>query len=259
MKTLHGLAGKIRKLLHLLWLACHLKTMARIFRALPSTIRALSLLEQPQMLERIIKHQTKIKSFLPVLDAGHSLRIDARPLKIIIGAGGTNYPDWVAAEQQSIDLLDEGTWRELFQNQPIDNILAEHVWEHLPETAGAVAARTCFRHLRPGGKLRIAVPDGYNPNPQYIRMVRPGGTGIGSDDHHVLYNFQTLSRMLNAAGFIVTLLEYHDARGQFHVTPWEATDGFIERSARFDPRNTVDHLKYTSLIVDAVKPITEPS
>jgi len=34
---------------------------------------------------------------------------------------------------------------------------------------------------------------------------------------------------------------------------WSPSDGFIERSRRFDPRNRDIPLSYTSVILDAVK------
>ncbi len=48
------------------------------------------------------------------------------------------------------------------------------------------------------------------------------------------------------------LLEYFDEAGNFHRSPWDASDGFVARSADYDPRNKEKPLSYTSLIVDAV-------
>jgi predicted SAM-dependent methyltransferase len=50
------------------------------------------------------------------------------------------------------------------------------------------------------------------------------------------------------------LLEYFDEQGEFHHEEWNAEEGFIKRSTRFDPRNTTNPTAYTSLIVDARKP-----
>jgi predicted SAM-dependent methyltransferase len=101
--------------------------------------------------------------------------------------------------------------------------------------------------------LRIAVPDGYNPNPHYIDYVRPGGTGAGADDHKILYNYVTLKSSLEGAGFEVQLLEYWDEKGEFHFINWTDEAGHIMRSRRYDKRNQEGNLNYTSLIVDAVK------
>jgi len=43
-------------------------------------------------------------------------------------------------------------------------------------------------------------------------------------------------------------------RAANHAAEWRDEDGFIERSQRFDKRDTDGVLRYTSLIVDAVKP-----
>ena len=40
----------------------------------------------------------------------------------------------------------------------VDAFVAEHVWEHLSLPDAHRATRNCERHLRPGGRLRIAVP-----------------------------------------------------------------------------------------------------
>jgi len=88
--------------------------------------------------------------------------------------------------------------------------LAEHVWEAFDIEESLVAARNCFRFLKPGGYLRVAVPDGNHPNPLYIADVRPGGSGSGAEDHKFLYTHSTLSTVFESAGLKVNLLEYFD-------------------------------------------------
>jgi len=136
----------------------------------------------------------------------------------------------------------------------IKAFVAEHVWEHLTESEAIQANANCYEFLRAGGRLRIAVPDGFHPEPGYIEYVRPGGTGLGSDDHKVLYNYQSLKKLLEQAGFIVQLLEYWDEHGHFYFKEWSSKDGHIRRSKRYDPRNQNRSLAYTSLIADAIKP-----
>jgi len=46
--------------------------------------------------------------------------------------------------------------------------------------------------------LRVAVPDGFHPNPGYIERVKPGGTGPGAGDHKILYTYRTLSAILSS-------------------------------------------------------------
>jgi len=175
-------------------------------------------------------------------------------LRVVVGAGRIPVEGWIRSEESFLDLLDPGTWDRYFRPGTVDAILAEHVWEHLdPDDAGAVAARTCFRYLKQGGYLRIAVPDGHFPDPAYIREVEPGGTGCGAIDHKVLYTAESLTALLSEIGFEPRLLEYFDQDGVFHETPWEPAAGMIRRSRQFDPRNR-RRLSYTSLIADAFKP-----
>ena len=98
------------------------------------------------------------------------------------------------------------------------------------------------------------MPDGYNPNKEYIESVKPGGTGKGANDHKILYNYRIISDYFHKTGFKTKLLEYWDESGRFHYINWEEENGFITRSRRYDPRNKKGSLEYTSLIIDAIKP-----
>jgi predicted SAM-dependent methyltransferase len=174
--------------------------------------------------------------------------------RIVIGASGVVEPGWIPTEAAFLDLLEPDAWTRYIDEASLDAIVAEHVWEHLTVDEGARAAATCSRYLRHGGYVRVAVPDGLHPNSEYIASVRPGGTGLGADDHRVLYTYRTLSQQFEAAGFDVTLLEYFDEHGKFHAVDWDETLGMIHRSRRFDERNSDGSLVYTSIILDAVKP-----
>lgn len=174
--------------------------------------------------------------------------------KVIIGSSGTSQPGWVTTDREVLDLLQEETWQAYFAPASLDAILAEHVWEHLPADGARIAAAICYRFLKPGGYLRVAVPDGLHPDRQYVDSVRPGGTGPGAHDHQVLYTHASLSDLFAAAGFDIHLREYFDAAGHFHCDDWDPRDGLIQRSQRFDERNSPAKLAYTSVILDARKP-----
>lgn len=174
--------------------------------------------------------------------------------KIIIGSSGTNSDGWVSTDRQVLDLLCPESWERYFEPGSLDAILAEHVWEHLSPDAALKSAATCYRYLKHGGYLRIAVPDGYHPDVSYIDEVRPGGVGPGADDHKVLYSYTSLLDLFTRAGFEVRLYEYFDEGGVFHFADWDSADGMVQRSKRFDERNTAGNLAYTSIVLDAVKP-----
>lgn len=176
------------------------------------------------------------------------------PRRLVVGTSGSAPAGWIATDISSLNLLDEADWRRRFREGSLDAILAEHVWEHLTIDEGRAAAARCRRYLRPGGTLRLAVPDGLHPDPAYIEAVRPGGSGSGAAGHRLLYTYRTLTALIADAGLEPRPLEYFDEAGAFHAAPWRWEDGPVRRSARFDPRNAGGRLAYTSLIVDAVRP-----
>lgn len=174
-------------------------------------------------------------------------------LKIVVGAANTTFPGWHATNIEVLNMLKDEDWLRYFSPDTVEAILAEHVWEHLSQENGLLAAKNCYRFLKPGGRLRVAVPDGHHPNPAYIDDVKPGGSGSGADDHKVLYNYRTFSELFSSVGFTVVPLEYFDENGQFVANNWDQSDGMIFRSKRFDERNVGGKLIYTSIVLDAIK------
>jgi predicted SAM-dependent methyltransferase len=175
-------------------------------------------------------------------------------IKFNVGSSNIN-PDkkWYASDIDKLNITLEKDWRNLLFFLRLDNIMAEHVWEHLTESDTELANQNCFKFLKKGGILRIAVPDGFHPNQEYIDYVKPGGNGAGADDHKIIYDYKLMTERLEKVGFKVQLLEYWDENGKFHFIDWTDEGGHIRRSKRYDPRNQNGTLNYTSLIVDAVK------
>jgi predicted SAM-dependent methyltransferase len=173
--------------------------------------------------------------------------------RIVIGAEGRCDLGWLPTDIDFLNLLIPADWDRLFHPDSLDAILAEHVWEHLTQQEGLIAAKTCFKYLKPNGYIRIAVPDGLHPNPEYRDWVRVGGRVGGIPDHKVLYTYKTLQETFENAGFKVILYEYFDEAGNFHYQEWNPQDGKIYRSKRFDERNKNGTLNYTSIVLDAIK------
>lgn len=179
------------------------------------------------------------------------------PLRVIIGAGQQTYAGWIATQKEQLDLLDRTTWEAFFGERRADALLCEHVWEHLTLDEGKAAATLCYEYLRDGGRLRVAVPDGNFPDPAYQRLAR---AQVPPDhpaaDHKTVYDYHLIREVFEGAGFVVDVLEYCDEDGRFHYNHWEASQGMIYRSLRFDHRNTGGTLGFVSLIIDAIKPRT---
>ncbi len=176
------------------------------------------------------------------------------PRRIVIGSAGLFDRGWIPTDEHFLDVTKPATWLLHFPPNSIDAVLAEHVWEHLTPEEASIACRTCFTYLKPGGYARIAVPDGYHPDPVYRQWVRVGGAFVGQrdNDHKVLYTHETLVALFESSGFRVELLEYFDASGNFHRRPWDVAQGKIRRSERFYKRKY--NVSDLSIIIDAFKP-----
>lgn len=183
-----------------------------------------------------------------------------KPIKLVVGAGpGTEivgppdsiHEEWLLTDHATLDALEPADWANIFDGATLSRVFAEHVVEHWTTDGLRVFLRIVKGYLSRNGNLRIAVPDGFHPDPAYIEQVKPGGTGPGAYDHKVLYNYQTLTKIFVDENWDYELLEYFDEQQGFHSRSWDRADGFVERAALTDPRNEQKPLTYTSLILDA--------
>lgn len=171
---------------------------------------------------------------------------------LIIGAGPTKYKKWFATDIDTLDVTKETDFKKSFQKKKINKILAEHVLEHLTDTEIGKMLKNIYQYSNQNLIFRVAVPDGYHAELDYINTVKPGGTGEGADDHKHLFNYQTLSKTFEKSGYTAEPIEYWDENGQFHST-YEDSNGYIRRSFKNDKRNKDGKPHYTSLIIDFYK------
>jgi predicted SAM-dependent methyltransferase len=175
---------------------------------------------------------------------------------VIIGAGRQTWDGWTPTQGDELNLLDEGSWKRYFGDRKADALLCEHVYEHLTLEEGKIAAKTIYRYLRPGGFIRIAVPDRHFPDEDYQRSVQVGGPGPidhPAADHKIVYGYKELKEVFVEAGFEVKLLECHDEYGNFHLNDWDVEKAPIYRSSKLDHRNQHGKIRFASLIIDAIK------
>lgn len=181
-------------------------------------------------------------------------------MKVILGAGGTKQDGWVSTEQHNLDVRSRADFEKFFGVEKADAFMAEHLFEHLTEDETFQALAIIHDFLKPDGNLRIAVPDGYHPDQEYIDWVKPGGVGPGCDSHHQLYNVDTMIMYLRDTGFDYLLVEWWED-GKFYsiYTPkLEDKKGRIDRCYLNDERNADGQAHYTSLIVDAWRRDEQP-
>ncbi len=174
-------------------------------------------------------------------------------VKIVIGAGEIEEDNWFCTEQYFLDVTNEKHFKKFFTKQKIDKIFAEHVLEHLNKTQLDTMLMNFSKYCSQNVNIRIAVPDGNHNDKSYIDMVKPGGTGNGSEDHKFLFNYKTLSDIFNKFGFKPRLVEYWDENGFFHAGYKDDDKGKVRRSFVNDLRNSDGRPNYTSLIIDFSK------
>jgi len=169
-------------------------------------------------------------------------------VKVVLGASITRFEGWISTDLPHFNILRAADWKRAFGAVRADNLLAEHVFEHLSEEQVRTGIRFCFQYLKPGGRLRIAVPDANHPNPAYLKMVLPP-----ADDHRSSWTFEKLSQLLVSCGFRVEPLEYYSAGHVLTALPIAPAGGPVSRSVQ--RKDIVPLIEgYSSLIVDAIKP-----
>lgn len=164
-------------------------------------------------------------------------------IKININAGRRHLNGWLNTSSKKLDISKEESWlANNIQKKSLHRILAEHVVNNLDENNIDAVLKNFRQFLAADGVLRIAVPDGYHPNRDYINKIHK--------HNKIIYNYKDLTDLLSKYGFVADLLEYFDENGEFHFKDWSKEDGPIKRSSRYDKRNKKEKLSYTSLIID---------
>lgn len=138
-------------------------------------------------------------------------------LRLHLGSGGQPKKGWL-----NVDLAGDPTdlaWNLAhgipFADASVDAIFHEHLFEHIPLRAGAGLMDECFRVLKPGGILRIGVPDAgellksYVGDGGYIEQIHPGRPTrlLAVQElfywhrHTTMFDEDTLAFMFRASGF----------------------------------------------------------
>lgn len=181
-----------------------------------------------------------------------------KTIKIIVGAAETYQKSWFSTNEQWLDITKRKHWEKIFNGEArLTHLVAEHVFEHLTPEEAAQSLALIQEHIVEGGRVRIAVPDGYNPDPVYLEHVGINGIGDDAADHKQLLNKDTLTTLLTDAGFTNQLIEGFDKSGRLTIKPHQTDDGFIMRSRA--NKNSAISQKWafpdadTSLIIDGIK------
>lgn len=127
-------------------------------------------------------------------------------MKLDLGAGEISPPDYVPVGHR------HGTevYPLPYADNSADIIRASHVLEHFPQAQVEAVVRDWVRVLRPGGRLRIAVPDFAEIAKRYLEgEPQPtagfimGGQTAPDDFHRSMFDRDTLKRTMSAADLVL--------------------------------------------------------
>ena len=154
-----------------------------------------------------------------------------RPLMVYVGSSSINQPGFISLHQASLDVTVPRDFARWFCLASVDTFLTEHTFEHIAEDMHEPTFRLFHKYLKPGGRLRIAVPV-YEDNHNASRLDLDYG-------HVAFVTRQRLEASLRRAGFDqVRALEYRDTQaGVAYTIPHDSCHGRIRRSVRHDGRN----------------------
>ncbi len=181
-----------------------------------------------------------------------------RPIYMNLGSGprGIRSSHWLNVDgyrDRNVEHLIDISRALPIEREVLDGIFSEHVQEHFDLASGIGLLRECHRVLRPGGWIRVIMPDAewiartYLNNPETLLTHRPVESHQPMDavnsyfrqryEHQCLYDFELAKFALEEAGFV-------------QVDRVECGAG------RCPPDLILDDPKYSgeSLYVEAVKP-----
>lgn len=109
------------------------------------------------------------------------------PCLLNIGCGHTRHPAWINLDVAGPpDVIPWDIRRGIpFRDNAFDAIYHSHVLEHLPKAAAPGFLAECLRALKPGGALRVAVPDLESAARDYLLALEQADRGdAGAMDRH---------------------------------------------------------------------------
>jgi predicted SAM-dependent methyltransferase len=110
-----------------------------------------------------------------------------------------------------------------FKNNTVDYIYHSHLLEHLHYDEGIKFLKECYRILKPGGLMRIVLPDLEGEAKKYIKQIEKGKTKQNFTDefvklffsygHKWMYDRFSLSKILRDIGFSkITICSYRKGK-----------------------------------------------
>jgi predicted SAM-dependent methyltransferase len=155
-------------------------------------------------------------------------------------------------EDVSPDIVDDVFKLNKFENESVDLIYACHVLEHADYIESEKALKRWYKILKPGGVLRLAVPDMeahfahyyYHKNLRLLHSTFWGSQKHSYDYHKNGWDYKKLKEDLTTVGFRdINRYDWGDTE-HFHVDDYSQT---------YYPHMDKENGKLMSLNVEAIK------
>jgi predicted SAM-dependent methyltransferase len=187
-------------------------------------------LEMP--LSRPVTDYYKVRHLLTKVLRNRGFLLDRESLAakqyLDLGCGANTHPEFINVDYNwspGIDICWDITKRLPLPPEAVIGIFSEHCLEHLPLAAGDAVLGECWRLLKPGGTIRISVPDGELYLSRYVR-IKQGDPDISlphaqkdefeglyapimsvnrifrAHGHQFIYDFETCAQLLKRNGFV---------------------------------------------------------
>jgi predicted SAM-dependent methyltransferase len=151
--------------------------------------------------------------------------------KLHLGSGKEILEGWINIDMLDIAHPDYVTWDlagglpSFYKDESVDFIFSQHFLEHLTRSQALALLSDCYRKLKPGGVMRIVVPDlaevvrRYNKNNVYADKggYSPKNRCEMMNDafhkwgHKYMYDFAELHELVREAGFNSVYWPHHRA------------------------------------------------
>lgn len=178
-----------------------------------------------------------------------------KEIKLHLGCGPKYIPGFIhidAREFPHIDYVSSVDKLDMFKDDTVDLIYGSHLLEHFPRHRTLDVLKEWHRVLKPGGTLRIAVPDfekivevyQKTRNLKLLIGLLMGGQNYEGNTHYMVFDFILLSELLMQVGF-----------KNVHRYDWRKTvhKDYDDFSQAYLPHMDKEHGTLMSLNVEAEK------
>lgn len=176
-------------------------------------------------------------------------------INLHLGCGKIYIPGFVHIDVRKFDHVDHVTSVDklyMFADNSVDLVYACHLLEHFHRSQTETVLAEWYRVLRPGGRLRVAIPDFeavtkiYNSTKNLNLIL---GLVVGRQDyeyntHYMIFDFDSLSTTLKNVGF--QNISHYDWYNTIHKD-------YDDYSQAYIPHMDKENGTLVSLNIEAVK------